>query len=52
MGSMSFENKKILIIYKYVFYLIFILKEKSIVIATYAICGFSNFGSIAIQIAT
>jgi CNT family concentrative nucleoside transporter len=27
-------------------------KEKSILISHYAICGFSNFGSIAIQMAT
>jgi hypothetical protein len=28
------------------------IKEKSILISHYAICGFSNFGSIAIQMAT
>jgi hypothetical protein len=27
------------------------LKEKSIVIATYALCGFSNFGSVGVQMA-
>lgn len=27
-----------------------ILSEKSIIIATYALCGFSNFSSIAIQV--
>lgn len=32
--------------------IIIVKKEKSILVATYAICGFSNFGSIAIQMAT
>ncbi len=27
-----------------------VLNEKSIIIATYALCGFSNFSSIAIQV--
>ena len=27
-----------------------LLSEKSIIISTYAICGFANFSSIAIQI--
>jgi len=26
------------------------LSEKSVIIATYALCGFSNFSSIAIQV--